>query len=256
MSSYRKFAYVYDELMEDMPYPDWIRFARTAWEKHGMPHSVVELGCGTGSITIPLVNSGFEVTGIDLSSDMLAVARSKMDGTPQGNRLFREGSIRWIQQNMTEWELPEPVDSVISFCDCINYLLEEEDIKSTFARTYSGLKPGGTFLFDVHHPRTIQRYDDEQPFVFDDRSVSYIWTCDFDVPRCEIEHHLSIFVRDEQGSDRYRRFEEIHVQRAYDPEWMKVELVKAGFRDVKCYADFEWIEAGDEAQRLFYVAVK
>lgn len=81
--SYRKFAYVYDELMEDMPYPDWIRFARTAWEKHGMPKSVAELGCGTGSITIPLVNSGFEVTGIDLSADMLSVARSKMEATPQ-----------------------------------------------------------------------------------------------------------------------------------------------------------------------------
>ena len=256
MSSYRKFAYVYDELMEDMPYPDWIRFARTAWEKHGMPHTVAELGCGTGSITIPLVNSGFEVTGIDLSADMLSVARGKMDGTPQGNRLQREESIRWVQQDMTVWELPKPVDSVISFCDCINYLVEESDVISMFARTYEGLKPGGTFLFDVHHPNTMKRYDEEQPFVLDECSVSYIWTCDLDEERCEIEHHLRIFVRDEQGGDQYRRFEEIHVQRAYDPEWMKAELVKAGFRDITIYADFEWTEADEDAQRLFYVAIK
>lgn len=90
MASYRKFAYVYDELMQDMPYPDWLRFARQAWDQYGMPHTVAELGCGTGSITIPLVNSGFEVAGIDLSSDMLAVARRKMETTPQGQRLFRE----------------------------------------------------------------------------------------------------------------------------------------------------------------------
>lgn len=83
MASYRKFAYVYDELMEDMPYPDWIRFARTAWERHGMPRTVVDLGCGTGSITIPLVNAGFEVTGIDLSADMLAVARRKWKRRPR-----------------------------------------------------------------------------------------------------------------------------------------------------------------------------
>lgn len=155
MASYRKFAYVYDELMQDMPYPDWLRFARQAWDQYGMPHTVAELGCGTGSITIPLVNSGFEVAGIDLSSDMLAVARRKMETTPQGQRLFREGSVRWIQQDMREWILPEPVDSVISFCDCLNYLLEEEDIISTFRRTHAGLKPGGTFLFDVHHPQTF-----------------------------------------------------------------------------------------------------
>lgn len=255
--SYRKFAYVYDELMEDMPYPDWIRFARTAWEQHGMPKSVAELGCGTGSITIPLVNSGFEVTGIDLSADMLSVARSKMEATPQGHRLYREGSVRWVQQDMREWRVPEPVDSVISFCDCVNYLLEQEDVIRTFQRTYEMLKPGGTFLFDVHHPNTLIRYDEEQPFVLDERSVSYIWTCDLDQDRCEIEHHLSIFSRVEDGSkDMYQRFEEVHVQRAYDPDWMKLELSKAGFRDVKVYADFEWKEAGDSAQRLFYVAVK
>lgn len=221
-----------------------------------MPKSVVELGCGTGSITIPLVNSGFEVTGIDLSADMLAVARRKLEDSANGNRLFREGSIRWIQQDMRSWELPEQVDSVISFCDCFNYLLEEDDIRAAFTKTYAGLKEGGTFLFDVHHPSTLIRYDEEQPFVLDERGVSYIWTCALEETRCEIEHHLSIFARDEKDPSIYRRFEETHVQRGYDPEWMKTELIKAGFRDVKCYADFEWVEAGSDASRLFYVAIK
>lgn len=162
--SYRKFAYVYDELMEDMPYPDWIRFARTAWEQHGMPKSVAELGRGTGSITIPLVNSGFEVTGIDLSADMLSVARGKMEATSQGHRLYRGGGVRWVRQDMREWRVPEPVDSVISFCDCVNYLLESEDVIRTFRRTYEMLKPEGTFLFDVHHPNTLIRYDEEATF--------------------------------------------------------------------------------------------
>lgn len=257
MVSYRKFAYVYDELMEDMPYPEWIRFARMAWEKHGMPTSVVDLGCGTGSISIPLVNAGFQVTGIDLSADMLSVARRKMEGTTQGVRLFRDGSIRWVQQDMTEWEMPEPVDSVISFCDCLNYLLEKDDIVSTFRRTYEGLKPGGTFLFDVHHPNTLRRYEEEQPFIWDESSVAYIWTCERDDARDEIEHHLTIFAREEEnGPGLYRRFEETHVQRAYDPDWMTSELLKCGFRDVSCYADFEWVEAKDDAARLFFVAIK
>ncbi|WP_059052047.1 class I SAM-dependent DNA methyltransferase [Paenibacillus senegalimassiliensis] len=257
MASYRKFAYVYDELMEDMPYPDWIRFARTAWERHGMPRTVVDLGCGTGSITIPLVNAGFEVTGIDLSSDMLSVARRKMDATPQGTRLLREGSVRWVQQDMTDWAVPEPVDAVISFCDCLNYLLKEDEIVRTFRRTYENLKPGGTFLFDVHHPNTLARYEEEQPFIWDESGVAYIWTCERDARLNEIEHHLTIFAREEeQGPGLYRRFEETHTQRAYDPLWMKEELRRCGFSQITCYADFEWVEAVDEAARIFFVAVK
>ncbi|CAM4514239.1 class I SAM-dependent methyltransferase [Paenibacillus typhae] len=255
LSSYGKFAYVYDELMADMPYPDWLAFAEAAWVKYGKPRTVAELGCGTGSITIPLAAAGYHMTGIDLSSDMLSVAQQKMERHPQGRRFLREGSVRWIRQDMTEWELPEPVDSVISFCDCLNYVLEEKDIQAVLARTYAGLKPGGTFLFDVHHPNTLVRYEEEQPFVLDEPTVSYIWTCELDVPRREIEHHLSIFAR-EEGSGLYRRFEESHVQRAYDPQWLTEELRKAGFSEVQLYADFEWLPADDSAQRLFYVAVK
>ncbi|MDQ0192022.1 class I SAM-dependent DNA methyltransferase [Paenibacillus wynnii] len=256
MSSYGKFAYVYDELMADMPYPDWLTFAETAWKKHGKPVSVAELGCGTGSITIPLAGAGYHMSGIDLSSDMLSVARQKLEEHPQGRRFLREGRVHWIRQNMTEWELPETVDSVISFCDCLNYLLDESDIKSTFARTFAGLKPGGTFLFDVHHPNTLIRYEEEQPFILDEKSVSYIWTCELDAPRREIEHHLVIFARESGEVNLYRRFEETHVQRAYDPEWLTAELLKAGFSNVKTYADFKWVEADEGAERLFYVAVK
>lgn len=255
--SYRKFAYVYDELMDDMPYPDWLRFVREVWDKYGMPRQVAELGCGTGSITIPLVNAGFRISGIDLSSDMLSIARDKMESTPQGHRLFQDGQVQWICQNMTDWELPEQVDSVISFCDCVNYLTEPEDVIRTFQATHRGLKPGGTFIFDVHHPNTLRRYDEEQPFMLDDRSVSYLWTCEYDAVRTEIEHHLTIFARvDDAQNSLYERFEEVHVQRSYEQEWLSTELYKAGFRDVKCYADFTWNEPGEEAARLFFVAVK
>lgn len=239
-----------------MPYRDWLEFAETAWAKYGKPRYVAELGCGTGSITIPLAAAGYHMTGIDLSSDMLSVAQKKMEEHPQGRRFMREGSVRWVRQNMKEWELPEPVDSVISFCDCLNYVTEEEDIQAVFASTYAGLVPGGSFLFDVHHPNTLVRYEEEQPFVLDEPSVSYIWTCGLDVPRREIEHHLSIFAREEGQNGLYRRFEEIHIQRAYDPGWMKAELLNAGFSDVKVFADFEWLEADDSAARLFYIAVK
>ncbi|MBW7461394.1 class I SAM-dependent methyltransferase, partial [Paenibacillus sepulcri] len=116
MRAYRQFATVYDRLMEDMPYSDWLRFARECWDRYGIPQTVVDLGCGTGSLAIPLARSGFQVFGIDLSADMLSIGRSKLDESPQQAIRSSAGAIRWLQQDMCSWELPEQVDAVISFC--------------------------------------------------------------------------------------------------------------------------------------------
>ncbi len=257
MVAYRKFAYVYDELMEDMPYPEWIAFAEHAWSETSSPRTVVDLGCGTGSIAIPLAVAGYQVTGLDLSEDMLAVARQKLERTSQGTRLFREGSLQLTRQDMTSWTLPEQVDAVISFCDCMNYLLEEADVIRTFQATWNALKPGGTFIFDVHHPDTLRSYEEEQPFIWDEPSLAYIWTCERNDERNEIEHHLTIFAREEEaGAGLYRRFEETHIQRAYDPEWIRKMLLQCGFKSVSCHGDFSWNAPIEDAARLFFVAVK
>lgn len=259
MRSYKQFAYVYDELMEDMPYSEWLGFARLGWEKFGKPRTVVDLGCGTGTLAIPLVQEGFHVTGIDLSADMLSVARRKLELFPVGSRWMREGNIRWIQQDMRDWELPEPADSVISFCDCLNYLLDESDVARTFERTLQGLKPGGSFMFDVHHPRQFERYETEQPFIYDEDNISYIWTCDLDAERHEIEHRLTIFARAEEtakSEELFYRFEETHIQRAYEPQWLLAQLHEAGFSEVHIFGDFIWEPPTEETSRLFFVAIK
>lgn len=251
---YGQFAAVYDQLMEDMPYAEWLGFARAGWSRYGMPGTVVDLGCGTGSLAIPLARSGFHVYGIDLSADMLSVARSKWDETPQQAIRPRTGSIRWLQQDMREWQLPEPVDAVISFCDCLNYLLEEADIEAAFRSTYAALRKGGSFLFDVHPPKQFSRYAEEQPFILDERDVAYIWTCDLEERRCQIEHNLTVFAR---GRDsKFSRFEESHVQRAYDPDWIEAALRRAGFQTVDRYADFELKPPSGESERLFFAAIK
>jgi SAM-dependent methyltransferase len=252
--SYGQFALVYDQLMEDMPYVDWLGFARESWSRYGMPSSVVDLGCGTGSLSIPLARSGFHVYGIDLSSDMLSVARSKWDETPEQAVRPRAGTIRWLQQDMRDWGIGEPVDSVLSFCDCLNYLTEEADIEAAFRATYRALKDGGSFLFDMHPPSQLIRYAAEQPFVLDERDIAYIWTCDFEEQRCQIEHNLTIFAREKDA--RFYRFEETHHQRAYDPQWVVAALRRAGFRTVDEYADFEFKPRNAGSERLFFAAIK
>lgn len=257
MRAYRQFASVYDRLMEDMPYPQWLAFARQCWERYGMPTSVADIGCGTGAIAIPLARSGFEVYGIDLSADMLSIARSKWEDGSSSQLRSQPGSLMLLQQDMREWELSQQVDSVISFCDCINYLTEEEDVEEMLAATCRALKDGGVFLFDVHPPSQLERYAQEQPFVLDDRDVAYIWTCELDEQRCEIEHRLSIFAREGSGQDAlFQRIEETHTQRAYDPAWLSGALLRAGFSRVELFADFALQAPGEESERLFFVAVK
>lgn len=253
--AYEQFAYYYDRLMEDMPYADWLRFAKQCWERYGTPVTVVDLGCGTGNLAIPLARQGFHVTGIDLSEDMLAIARSKSE-TLYGT----EGSLRWVQQDMREWELPEAVDAVISFCDCFNYLLEPESLEEAFRQTCQGLNPGGLFLFDVHTPYQLQNYAEHQPFVLDEEDIAYIWTCHLDEELCELEHELSIFVREETAGGpagrRYVRVDETHVQRAYPLEQITQLLGKSGFSTVECFADFTWDKVTPETERAFFVARK
>lgn len=262
-SSYRQFASVYDRLMEEMPYSDWMSFARKCWETYGMPRTVVDLGCGTGNLSIPLARSGFQVFGIDLSSDMLAIARGKWDETSVRGLRSEEGSIRWLQQDMRDWELPEPVDAVISFCDCLNYLTDEDGVVDALRCTYDGLAPGGLFLFDVHAPSQLERYAEEQPFVYDEKDIAYLWTSEYEEEARVIRHDLTFFVREEaagsgggNGGGLYRRFEESHEQRAYEPAWIAAQLERIGFELLHRCADFKWDEPDERSERLFYVARK
>lgn len=263
---YGQFAYIYDKLMEDMPYPRWLSFIRQCWEASGKPETVVDLGCGTGNLSIPLAQSGLRVYGIDLSDDMLAVAQDK---TEQQQRTFpfaAGGSVTWLQQDMREWELPEQVDSVISCCDCINYLTEEADLAETFRQTFAGLKDGGTFIFDVHTEGQLRSYAEMQPFTLNDDDISYIWTSDLDEERCEIEHDLAIFVREaewlgsdssaELGDSRYLRIDETHVQRAYPLPRIEALLKESGFSQIYVYADFARKAPTPKTERAFFVCVK
>ncbi|SFE21579.1 Methyltransferase domain-containing protein [Paenibacillus algorifonticola] len=254
MESYGEFAAVYDELMSDMPYEDWLWFTEQCWERYGKPGVIADLGCGTGSIAIPLALTGMQVYGIDLSEDMLTVARSKWDEALSAAHGVRTGSAIWLQQDMRELELGAPVDAVISFCDCVNYLTEEADVIAAFEAVYAALRPGGVFLFDVHPKAQLIRYAEEQPFVLDEDKAAYIWTCELDEERCEIEHHLTIFAH--ESGERFHRFEEMHVQRAYEADWMAEQLQAAGFSKVERFADFKLEPQNESSERLFFAAVK
>lgn len=284
--TYGRLARVYDRLMEEMPYPKWLAFLDECFVRYGRPRFLVDLGCGTGNLAIPLAQAGYRVLGIDLSEHMLAVARRKAQGTP----LPPGGALAWSRQDMRRWRAETPADCVFSFCDCLNYLLEEDDIRLVFRQTFAGLKPGGLFVFDVHAPARMPVYAEEQPYVWDEDGLACIWTCEYDPDRILVEHRLTFFVEEEPvpedagvfGADgssgsrpaagrspraaaspppvpregRYVRFREVHRQRAYLPDFLSGELRRAGFAVLDRCADFGWHPPDGEAERFFFVARK
>ncbi|KAB7708708.1 methyltransferase domain-containing protein [Bacillus aerolatus] len=244
--TYERFAHVYDFLMGDAPYEEWMDF----FQRHAANLSgkgVLDLACGTGEFTWRLAEAGWHVTGVDLSDDMLFVAQQKAAA--------KNLSIPLFQQDMRELEGLESFDAITIFCDSLNYLTEEEDVKRTFQSAEKHLKPGGLFLFDVHSLFKMRHVFKDGTFTAVDEVVSYIWNC-FDGEKPDsIEHELTFFARDEKA-DLYERFDELHTQRTFAPGQYETWLQEAGFTNIETTADFTEHPPGEESQRIFFVCRK
>ncbi|MGG1400476.1 class I SAM-dependent methyltransferase [Bacillus salipaludis] len=248
--SYEQFAYLYDELMKDAPYDEWVRFVQDRLKENGDSGvRFLDLACGTGELSIRFAKEGFDVTGVDLSEDMLAVAQAKSE--EQGM------SISFYQQDMTELEGHGSFDVIGIFCDSLNYLKTEEDVLQTFSSVYQHLKPGGIFIFDVHSIFKISQIFINQTFAINDEHVAYIWNSFPGEFPNSVEHDLSFFVLDEK-SGMYDRFDELHFQRTYPVEDYKNLLHQAGFgfEEIKICADFENAAPLPQSERIFFVVSK
>ncbi|MFJ9383157.1 class I SAM-dependent DNA methyltransferase [Peribacillus sp. NPDC101481] len=246
--TYERFAYVYDELMKDAPYEKWLMILTAKLEQYGIGgRKVLDLACGTGEMTVELAQHGFEVTGVDLSDEMLLVANEKA---------VKLGlSIPLFQQNMAELEGLGQFDCVTIFCDSLNYLRDEEDIVKTFSRVHEHLKDGGLFFFDIHSIYKMEEIFSDNTFAVNGEEVSYIWDCFPGEEPYSVEHDLSFFVRDDE-SGLYDRFDELHYQRTYPVEQYKKWLEQAGFTVSEILADLEEAPLVTETERILFVASK
>lgn len=241
--TYERFARVYDFLMEDAPYEKWLDFFQRHVSK--LPgRNVLDLACGTGELTWRLAEAGWDVTGVDLSDSMLFAARQKAEA--------KKLSIPLFQQDMRDLEGLGQFDAITIFCDSLNYLTEEDDIKRTFRGVQRHLKQDGLLLFDVHSLYKMRHIFKDGTFTAVDEAVSYIWNC-FDGEQPDsIEHELTFFVR-EEGMDLYERFDELHVQRTFTIEQYKMWLRAAGFSDIEVTADFTEKSPEKMSERIFFV---
>lgn len=244
MEAYTGFAEVYDTFMDNVPYEEWAEYVVGLLKKYGIEDGLVlDLGCGTGSLTELLARRGYRMTAVDLSPDMLAMADQKCQGL----------GVLFLCQDMSRLVLPSPADAVISCLDSMNYVTRPAALRRTFRRVYRALAPGGLFLFDVKTPAALAGADG-QTYLDEDEDLFCVWRGDYSPKRRVCGYGLDLFVREADGS--WSRAGEYHEEYAYTPEELDSFLREAGFSNIKVYGDKTMRAPTEGAQRVFFAAGK
>ena len=245
MEAYQSFAAVYDTFMDNVDYDGWSRRIVSLLQKEGIAGGLVlDLGCGTGNMTMRLARAGYDMIGVDLSEEMLQIAQEKKE---------EEGfDILYLQQDMCEFELYGTVGAVICVCDSLNYLLEPEEARCVFRLVNNYLDPGGIFLFDFN---TVHKYEElgEDTIAENRAEGSFIWENYYDEAQRINEYDLTLFIREgEEGL--FRRYEETHYQRGYTLEEIKTLLKEAGLDFVAAWDGFCEQPAQEDSERILVAA--
>ena len=244
MEAYSGFAKVYDLFMDNIPYEEWTDYVKELFAEEGVKAGILlDLGCGTGSVTELLAKSGFDMIGIDNSEEMLEIAMEK--------RAESGLDILYLLQDMREFELYGTVKGVVSICDSMNYILDDEDLLDVFKLVHNYLDNEGIFIFDM---KTMHEYANvmaDNTFAEDREESSFIWENYYDEEEEINQYDLSIFVKEEDG--RYRKYEETHLQRAYEQQCVEELIKESGLELLHVYDAFTRELPAEDSQRIYFV---
>lgn len=245
MDAYTSFARVYDTFMDNIPYEEWAVYLTGLLNEYGVNDGLVlDLGCGTGNMTELLAKEGYDMIGVDNAEEMLEIAMEKREKSGH--------DILYLLQDMREFELYGTVRAVVSVCDSVNYIDEEEDLTEVFRLVNNYLDPGGVFIFDFN---TLYKYRE----ILGDRTIaenredcSFIWDNYYYEEEQINEYELSIFIREKENL--FRRYEETHFQRGYTLDEMIRMIKDSGLEFVTAYDAFTREAPKEDSERIYVIA--
>ena len=260
---YDSFAYVYDEFMEDVPYEKWALMLRDILAEDGIDDGLLlDLGCGTGTLTRLMADYGYDMTGVDISPDMLTVAREYSENgmyTEEGEekpdadtQTDDTHNILYLCQDMREFELYGTVRAVYSLCDSINYITEYDDLVKVFKLVNNYLDPGGIFIFDMNTIYKFETVLGDNTFAENGEDASFIWENGYDEESRINEYYLTLFVEEEDG--RYTKETEVHRQKGYTVDEVKNALEASGLIFERVCDEDTGKEITAETERMLFVA--
>ena len=245
MEAYEAFASIYDAFMEEIDYDMWVAYLHKIWEKECFqPKLIADLGCGTGNVTQILAKQGYHMIGIDFSEDMLAEAKKKAE--------MENLNILYILQDMREFELYGTVNCIISLCDSLNYITEEEELLQVFCLVNNYLHPKGLFIFDLNTEYKFKEILAQNAFSETKEDSAYIWENYYDEQEKINEYYVNFFIKQKDG--KYERKEEYHYQKAYDISTIKRLLEQSGLQLSGIYDAYTFEPPRKDSQRIYFVA--
>ena len=267
MAEYKFFAKVYDRMMDNIPYEEWEQYILQLFYRYGVSpcSKITELGCGTGVMTRLLADDGFFMTGIDLSEEMLEVARKK-DANNRSLQALRKSNhmdeqtedektsgIVYVNSDMRNFHVEDKQDAVVSICDSMNYLLTEEALYETMASVHHNLKENGVFIFDLKTEYFFRKELDGERFKENMGDFSYVWKNRYDENKHIHEYRL-LFERIEFG--KVVKETEVHRQRTFSAGDIKEAALNAGFRHGAAYDAFTFEKPKKRSERIYIVLKK
>ena len=245
MDAYHALASSYDRLTWDVDYDAVVDFYWQLLQREGLtPRTAVDLACGTGSVSVLLAQRGLQVTGVDMSEEMLCQASQKA--------MEVELPVAFVCQKLQKLHLLRGVDLAVCALDSLDYITEPEDCRKAIQRVYKVLNPGGCFIFDVNTPEKLQAMDG-QVFLDEDTDVYCVWRGEFDRQTNICTYGMDLFQR---SGDVWHRSWEEHREYAYSRQQLTGFLKEAGFTSIEVFGDCRMANPSDADQRIYFKARK
>lgn len=244
---YDLIAPIYDKINGELDYSLWADFIEKAQARHSdiKPELVLDLGCGTGRMTLELARRGYDMTGVDYSTEMLDIARENAEREGQGG-------ILWLCQDFCELDLYGTVDLAVSCLDCINHLATPRELKKCLALVHNYLIPDGLFIFDINGRHKFEAVYSDNSYVMEGEGSFLVWQNCYNEKSRLCDFYITLFT--ENGDGSYERYDEVQTERMYTLRAINRALTEVGFEPLGAYSDYEFTPATDGDDRIYIVA--
>ena len=246
---YDLIAPIYDKINGELDYAAWADFIEENIRRYNSDMKtelVLDLGCGTGRMTLELGRRGYDMTGVDLSPEMLDLARDAAEEAGLSDKML------WLLQDITDFELYGTVELAVSCLDTLNHLTDTADLRRCLSLVHNYLVPDGLFVFDINGKGKFENIYADNSYVMEEDGSVCVWQNSYNPKTRLCDFFITLFEEDEDG--RYSRYDELQTERMYTIRTMKKMLTECGFEFIGAYSDFDFGEATDASERIYITA--